>query len=261
MEGMLACWIDRLKRWVRYWSPWGPRCLRWWMVRPSGPGARELPLSRMALETESIVKRERLVSRGCDLMRFLLTRLAEGSDAWGTIEVNCLLKAVAIVRGVDRVLLLKVIGWLGAVRVLLEERDLRRDQKREVLCLCEHVSTVCIHFFRLDSDMSLEICRSRTCMCGCVGFEERRESRSRISRLVESGRSGMWLGICPLGMKCREEVRRMRRNWTSPVLQDGGWASCVKALSVSRVYEVQSALRKLSKVRLGRSGVSDENEP
>lgn len=51
------------------------------MVRPSGPGARELPLVRMALETDSIVKGEKLVSRGWSFTSFLLTRLAVGSEA------------------------------------------------------------------------------------------------------------------------------------------------------------------------------------
>ena len=51
------------------------------MVRPSGPGARKLPLSRMALETENIVKGWRLVSRGWSFKSFLLTRLAVGSEA------------------------------------------------------------------------------------------------------------------------------------------------------------------------------------
>ena len=71
----------------------------------------------------------------------------------------------------------------------------------------------------------------------------------------------MWFGICPLGIKCRAEEWRMRRSWISPVLQEKGRPSWAKALSVSRVNEIQSAFRKLSKVCLGGSGESDENEP
>ena len=85
------------------------------MVRPSGPAARELPLVRMAWETESIVNGDRFVSRGWSFTRFLLTRLAVGSEVCGTIEVNCLLKAVAIERGVESVVWLNVMGWLGGV--------------------------------------------------------------------------------------------------------------------------------------------------
>ena len=60
--------------------------------------------------------------------------------------VNCLLNAVAIELFVEKVVLLKVMGWFGAIVVLLPERDLRKDQNCLVLCLCEHVSTLCSHF-------------------------------------------------------------------------------------------------------------------
>ena len=60
-------------------------------------------------------------------------------------EVNCLLKAVAISWLRVRVLLLKVIGWLGGVWMGLPGRDLRRKKYWEVLYLCEHDSTVFIH--------------------------------------------------------------------------------------------------------------------
>ena len=84
---------------MRKIMPEGPRCFRWWMVTPSGPAARELPLSRMALETREGVKGVRDVSSGCALIRRRLTRRARGSEVWGVTEVNCLLKAVAIARG------------------------------------------------------------------------------------------------------------------------------------------------------------------
>ena len=93
--------------------PEGPRCLRWWIVRPSGPAARELPLFRKALDTTSVVKGEKEVSSGCALLRRRLTPRARGSDEWGEIEVNCLLKAEAIARLLVKVLLLNLIGWLG----------------------------------------------------------------------------------------------------------------------------------------------------
>ena len=43
--------------------------------------------------------------------------------------------------------------------------------------------------------MSREICRSRSCMRGCVGSEVRRLSRCRIRDFVESGRFGICLGM------------------------------------------------------------------
>ena len=174
-----------------------------------------------------------------------LTLRAVGSDVWGVMEVNCLLKAVAMERWVEKIELLKVIGWLGVWVGRFPERDYMRDQKWEGWCLCEHASTVCIHFFRLESDMSCVMCWSRTRMWGCVGSVERSTSRSWISLLVESGRSGMGLGMWPWGMKCLAAVRRIRRNWDSPVLQEEGCSRRAKASSVSRVYESQSAFFRL----------------
>ena len=41
-----------------------------------------------------------------------MTIRAKGLEEWGKVEVNCLLKAVAIARGWVRVVELKEIGWL-----------------------------------------------------------------------------------------------------------------------------------------------------
>ena len=90
--------------------PEGPKCLRWWIVSPSGPAARELPLFRRALDTMSGVKGEKEVSSGCALLRRRLTPRARGSVEWREIEVNCLLKAVAIAWLSVRVLVLNVMG-------------------------------------------------------------------------------------------------------------------------------------------------------
>ena len=50
------------------------------MVKPSGPAAREVPLSRMVFETESIVNFSMVGSSGWDLRRSRLTRRVSGSD-------------------------------------------------------------------------------------------------------------------------------------------------------------------------------------
>ena len=167
------------------------------MVRPSGPAARELPLSRTALDTRWVVNGEREWSSGHLRRSSRLTLRAEGSEEWGVMEVNCLLKAEAMEGSVDKVRELKVMGWLGVRAGRFPERVFRRDQKREGWCLCEHASTVCIHLFRLESDMSCVMCWSRTRMCGFVGSVERRASLSRISLLVKSGRSGIGLRVWP----------------------------------------------------------------
>ena len=115
--------------------PCGPKCLRWCIVRPSGPTARELPPCRMALETACVVKGEAVLSSGRLFLRFRLTRRAFGSEVCETIDVNCLLKAVAMSLSSVSVVLLKVMGWLGAAGGRLPERVRRRDQKREGFCL------------------------------------------------------------------------------------------------------------------------------
>ena len=74
------------------------------MVRPSGPAALELPLSRIAFEIRDGEKGERYgsLSRGCALLRHHLTSRTRPSEKWGEVEVNCLSKTVAISRGLMR---------------------------------------------------------------------------------------------------------------------------------------------------------------
>ena len=86
----------------------------------------------------------------------------------GTIVVNCLAKAVAIALLFVRVLVVvpevKVMGWLGAIWVCFWESCSIIFQKWDMLCLCEHDSSVSIQVLWLDSVVSLEICRSSVCM-------------------------------------------------------------------------------------------------
>ena len=58
-----------------------------------------------------------------------------------------------------------------------------------------------------------------------------------------------------------EALVMMRRNSFSPALQEEGGARPEKPSSVARVKEVQSALRRLVKVRCGGSGKSIEKAP
>ena len=138
------------------------------MVRPSGPTARVLPLSRMASWTECVVKGVVLVLRGWVRFKRRLTRRASGSGGSGAIVVNCLANAVAIAVLFVWVLVVgpevKVMGWLGAVCVDLLESCSMIFQKCDMLCLWEHDSSVSIQLLRLDSEMSLVICSSSVCM-------------------------------------------------------------------------------------------------
>ena len=49
---------------------------------------------------------------------------------------------------------------------------------RERLHLCEHDSTVWVHFCQLEFAMLRRICSLRSCICGSEGEEERRASLS-----------------------------------------------------------------------------------
>ena len=80
------------------------------MVRPSGPALLELPLSLIACATISGVNRGVDIPRRHSLRSFRLTIRVDGSLVWGTIEVNCLAKAVAISRLRVRVLDEEVMG-------------------------------------------------------------------------------------------------------------------------------------------------------
>ena len=151
------------------------------------------------------------------------------------VEVNCLLKAVAICLWSVRWVLLNLISWLGACGCLFPDKFLRRDQKCEVLCLCEQLSTVCVHVLRLDVSMSCVMCWSRVLMRGLVGSVERRRSRSRMSCLVLSVRFGMKSGLKPVGINLLDAVWRIFRSWGSPELAEEGASRRATASSTIRV--------------------------
>jgi len=115
---------ERLNREVRQAMPVGPRFLRWMMLRPSGPTADELPLSRMAaveMGDQLVLSGWRERIRGLS-RRESLFRRRDGA------AVNCLQKAFAISLWWVRVWASKVTDWLGG-RGLLPKRKRRRDQK------------------------------------------------------------------------------------------------------------------------------------
>ena len=49
IAGMAIFWTERFRVWVRNLTPRGPRCLRWRLVRLSGPVAVEFLDFRMAV--------------------------------------------------------------------------------------------------------------------------------------------------------------------------------------------------------------------
>ena len=65
-------------------------------MRLSGPAAREFPLFLKACEIISGEKPDTELSNGHCFRSRRLTIWANGSLEWGTVEVNCLAKAVAI---------------------------------------------------------------------------------------------------------------------------------------------------------------------
>ena len=165
------------------------------------------------------------------------------------MDVNCLLKALAMSVLRVRVVELKVMGWLGGVWRRLPESVLRREKYCEVLYLLEHDSTVCIHVCLLVIWISWSIWSSSVRMCGSVGERDRSWSRCRMSIFAVSERLGIMLGMWPRGICFREAAARIPRNTFSPVLQEEGSPSKLKkASSVSRVKASQLAFRKFVNV-------------
>ena len=119
--------------------------------------------------------------------------------------------------------------------VRLPERVLRRLKKCEALSLCEHDSILWIHVCRFELRISCVICTSNVLLCGSVGSSRHRESRSMISRLEESVRLGILLGMWPRGMYFLEALVMTRGNSLSPVLQEESNSRLEKPSSVSQV--------------------------
>lgn len=70
----------------------------------------------------------------------------KGLEEWGEIEVNCLLKELAMSLEAVWVLFGKEIGWLGGMEFFLPERDLRTDQNLVGLDLWLAEERVSCHF-------------------------------------------------------------------------------------------------------------------
>ena len=165
MAGILQWLIERLYRWMRYWSPRGPRFLMWWMVSSSGPTVRELLLFLIACKTKSGEKRDTELSNGHSLWSLRLTIRADRSPVWETAEVNYLANAVAISTLQMRDLEEKMMGWLGGDSARFIIRNLIKLHRREGLHLCEHDSTVLVHFCLLELLMLRYICALSSWIC------------------------------------------------------------------------------------------------
>ena len=74
----MAVPMERLKVWVRYVKPWGPRWRRWRIVSSSGPAAVEFPELSSASRTCLGVKGGKERSRG-NLPIRRWSRRADGS--------------------------------------------------------------------------------------------------------------------------------------------------------------------------------------
>ena len=110
--------------------------------------------------------------------------------------------------------------------------------------MCDHDSTVWVHFYLLDILMLCWICALNSCICGSEGEEDRRASPSIMSRWVVSVRLGIMLGMWFFA-----EVYIILLNRSLPVLQEESNPKRTKDSSASRVYEFQSAFLWLVKLR------------
>ena len=133
MSGICALAIEILKILVRYEMPWGPRCLRWRMVSPSGPVAVEFLHCLIVAAVLSSEKGARAGSNLCSCLTWRRVRRRIGSLEWVLTLVNCLVNCLAIAEGLEYVLLvplwfLKEMGWFGGILILLPVRALILSQ-------------------------------------------------------------------------------------------------------------------------------------
>ena len=170
--------------------PDGPRLRRWRMVSPSGPGAVEEPEATRASETIVVLKGWKRGSSGLSdliFLRILRNALLRGGEE----PVNCLQKCAAIEGLEVRVLLPKLMNWLGECEVFLPESVRRRDQKRVETCFRLLASTLSIQV-RLASDaVTLLMLSFRRRISGEAGEALLMESRSSISAEASGERPGM----------------------------------------------------------------------
>ena len=112
------------------------------------------------------------------------------------------------------------MGWLGKVSARFPLSDLIMFHRREGLHLCEHDSTVWIHFCLLEILMLWWICTLSSCICGSEEEEKRRASLSIMSHLAVSLRLSIMLGMWLWGRCCFAKMFKELRNRGSPVLQE-----------------------------------------
>ena len=125
-SGIWAREIERLKVWVRYCMPAGPRCFKCKIVSPSGPVAVEFLHWWMTVAVWLAVNGVKERSSMCSRFTWRRVRRRSGSREWTTVPVNCLEKWRAMAVGLEQTLVLppreKEIGWLGEALGLLPER-------------------------------------------------------------------------------------------------------------------------------------------
>jgi hypothetical protein len=154
-------------------------------------------------------------------------------------------KRFAMGRCLVRVLLPKVMGWLGGIWDLLPERLRRRDQYRLEFDfkLCD--STCSIHFLLEDSLIISDMLLFSWTREGSAGSWRRKSSRRLISGTASCGRPGMKFLRCPDGMHCLDADSRASRKTRSPCAQDRGGGRSEMRASVMAMKRLQSAKLKL----------------
>ena len=108
--------------------PAGPRCLRWSVVKLSGPIAVELRLLPIAVSTDSGVNGVKLLSSLCFWCIRRIIRLVLGSVLCVVVAVNCLLNLFAMDCCLVKVLFWKLMGWFGGWFVRFPDSERMRFQ-------------------------------------------------------------------------------------------------------------------------------------
>ena len=120
------------------------------MQRLAGPVVVEFLHCFIASEVSAGVNGEKEWSSWCSRCKRLNVTRISGFWAYGLTEVNYFVKYFAMADGLEQVLtapswLVKLMGWLGGMRVRLPDRDLSRFQNFWGVALWEREETVDLH--------------------------------------------------------------------------------------------------------------------
>ena len=166
------------------------------------------------------------------------------------MEVNCLVKYFAIAEALVQVLVvpsgvMKVMGWLGGVRVLFPDRDLIRVQKPRILFQREVEVTVVLHLDLAFSVVWRVISWLKTGMAGSDGSWVLMASLSVINAWISGVSEGSKSFLYPAGIVVLAALSSILLKLLIAWAAEIGGGRVINCCSDREVKEVQSARWKL----------------